>query len=246
MFATLPFFAFLRDESVPVCHRLAFLPCIAPFILTFGDLNRWVLRVEPAVDVYQEVINRHTYEDDHHWPWYLEDFTKLGHDLVPQASSDVMRFLWSDATVQSRLLGLRLAHEIWRASPVLRLALIEAIEETGNVFFSQTAQLAKTFQEETGIELRYCGDFHFQRESGHAINSEHVQLPMIELDGATREEALRCTDRVFEYFTGCTAEWHAFALAQRPREVSSLQCAAFQPRAGNRTSDAFAVGVRAA
>lgn len=46
---------------------------MASFILSFGDLNRFVLRVEPTDDPCQEMINKHTYEDDHHWPWYLED-----------------------------------------------------------------------------------------------------------------------------------------------------------------------------
>ena len=91
-------------------ERLAFFPCMASFIMSFGDLNRLVLRVEPTDDPWLKMINAHTYEDDHHWPWYLEDFTKLGHDDVKRKPGDTLRFLYSDATIQNRLLTLRLAH----------------------------------------------------------------------------------------------------------------------------------------
>ena len=76
----LPFFEFLGDESRSPRQRLGFVPCMAPFILDFGDLNRHVLRDESSTDPYQLLVNRHTVEDDHHWPWYLEDLRRLGLD----------------------------------------------------------------------------------------------------------------------------------------------------------------------
>ena len=74
-YATLPLFEFMRDETLTPRQRLAFFPCMAPFILAFGDLNKYVMRDETSTDPYQPLVNRHTYEDDHHWPWYLEDLT---------------------------------------------------------------------------------------------------------------------------------------------------------------------------
>lgn len=126
---------------------------LAPFILSFGDLNRYVLRVEPTDDPHQAMINAHTHEDDHHWPWYLEDFAKLGYDQQ-SAPTDTLRRLWSDASAHSRLLSHRLAHLIWSASPAVRLAVVEAIEETGNVLFSLTSKIAAELREETGVDLR--------------------------------------------------------------------------------------------
>jgi len=61
-------------------ERLAIFPCMAPFILAFGDLNKYVMRDEASTDKHQQLVNKHTYEDDHHWPWYLEDLTALGFD----------------------------------------------------------------------------------------------------------------------------------------------------------------------
>jgi hypothetical protein len=42
-YSRLPLFEFLRTESVAPRDRLAFYPCMAPFILAFSDLNRFVL-----------------------------------------------------------------------------------------------------------------------------------------------------------------------------------------------------------
>jgi hypothetical protein len=213
-YETLPFFDFLRDDSRSPSERLAFFPCMASFILSFGDLNRHVLRQEPTDDPHQRMVNEHTYEDDHHWPWYLEDYTKLGHD-TPVPTSDALRHLYSDATATNRLLMLRLTHLIWNAKPVVRLAIIEAIEETGNVLFALTTEIANAWQRETGTELRYCGEFHFQLESGHAMNNDHAELAAIELDEASRRHALDCADRVFSWFSDWTNELLRYALAQQ-------------------------------
>ena len=43
-YSRLPLFEFLRTESIAPRDRLAFYPCMAPFILAFSDLNRFVLR----------------------------------------------------------------------------------------------------------------------------------------------------------------------------------------------------------
>jgi hypothetical protein len=210
----LPFFHFLRDASRTPQARLAFFPCMASFILSFGDLNRYVLRQEPTSDPHQRMVNDHTYEDDHHWPWYLEDFSKLGHD-TPVPTSDALRHLYSDATATNRLLMLRLTHMIWNEKPVVRLAIIEAIEETGNVLFALTTQIAQAYQRDTGTELRYCGEFHFALESGHAMNNDHAALATLVLDDDTRARALACVDQVFGWFSEWTHELLRYALAHQ-------------------------------
>ena len=210
-YAKLPFFDYLRDEDLSVRQRLSFFPCMAGFIMSFGDLNRYVLRVEPSDDPHQKMINAHSYEDDHHWPWYLEDFVKLGHD-TPNTPSNVLRFLFSDECARNRLLSHELAHLIWGATPRVRLAVIEAIEETGNVLFALTAQLVTRYTATTGVELRYLGEFHFALESGHAMNNDHAELAEIDLNEEERQDALQRCSKVFELFKGWTEELHQFAL----------------------------------
>jgi len=210
-YAKLPFFDYLRNEDLSARQRLAFFPCMAGFIMSFGDLNRYVLRVEPSDDPHQQMINAHSYEDDHHWPWYLEDFVKLGHD-TPSTPAQVLRFLFSDECARNRLLSHELAHLIWGATPRVRLAVIEAIEETGNVLFALTSQLATRYTAATGVELRYLGEFHFALESGHAMNNDHAELAEIELTEAEQADALMRCAKVFDLFKGWTEELHQFAL----------------------------------
>ncbi|MEA5598197.1 hypothetical protein [Rivularia sp. UHCC 0363] len=207
----LPFFDFLRDESLSARQRLEFYPCMAPFIMSFGDLNRYVMRLEPTSDAYQAMVNEHSYEDDHHWQWYLEDFIKLGFDRNQISSTEYLHFLYSDRTVVNRLLSHKLAHLIYSSSSIVRLAIIEAIEETGNVLFELIGKLAVQIEAETGLELRYCGEFHFSKESGHAMTCDHAMIAQIEMDEETRIEAIEKVNLVFVWFREWTEELLTYA-----------------------------------
>ncbi|TAE85577.1 MAG: hypothetical protein EAZ60_19685 [Oscillatoriales cyanobacterium] len=217
-YSNLPLFQHMRDSSLTEEERLGFYPCMAHFILSFGDINKYMLREEPTTNIYQEQVNIHTYEDDHHWPWYLEDFTKLGFDHLCSPTS-WMRFLWSDETRQNRILTYRLAALISGASAVERIAIIEAIEETGNVLFSTMLNLAKAIEIRRGIELRYCGEFHFGRESGHSVGSDRVEIAKIQLDESTQARCLSLVDEIFALFESwahellCYAKGHSLLVA---------------------------------
>jgi hypothetical protein len=217
-YSKLPLFEFLRTESIPPRDRLAFVPCMAPFILAFSDLNRFVLRVENTTDSVQLLINEHTREDDHHWPWYLEDFVKLGFDRTASITQTLRSYM-KDGAQQNRTLGMRLAQLLYDTTPTEKLVIVEAIEETGNVLFGLTAKIAERIQADGGPELKYLGQFHFSRETGHAMHGyDHRVLEAIAL---TELERMRCLDlafRVFDMFSDWTAELLAHAknsLAQR-------------------------------
>jgi hypothetical protein len=217
-YSKLPLFEFLRAESIPPRDRLAFFPCMAPFILAFSDLNRFVLRDEESSDPHQLLINEHTYEDDHHWPWYLEDFTKLGHDRTSSVTQTLRSYMKDDAKT-NRMLGSRLAQLLHGTTPTEKLVIVEAIEETGNVLFGLTAKIAARIQADGGPELRYLGQFHFSRETGHAMHgADHRVLEAIALTELQRVRCLDLAFRVFDMFSDWTAELLAFAknsLAQR-------------------------------
>jgi hypothetical protein len=213
-YATLPFFEFLRDDSVAPRDRLAFVPCMAPFILDFGDLNRYVLRDESSTDPLQLLVNVHTLEDDHHWPWYLEDLARLGFDQK-RPTSDVFRFVYGDRTKVNRLLATKLAHLVYDATPLERLVIIEAIEETGNVLFALTSGLARQIEHTEGLELKYLGDFHFALENGHSRDGDdHRTLAAVVLDDAGRTRCESLVARVFELFEEWVGELLAFALSE--------------------------------
>jgi hypothetical protein len=111
-------------------------------------------------------------------------------------------------------LTYRLAALIAEASAVERIAIIEAIEETGNVLFSNMLDLAKAIETRRGIELRYCGEFHFALESGHSAGSDpseigganHIEISKIPLDESTQARCLTLVDEVFALFESWTHE----------------------------------------
>ncbi|HEU4597054.1 MAG TPA: hypothetical protein VFS10_18120, partial [Pyrinomonadaceae bacterium] len=150
-FARMPFFAFLRDESLTPEERLAFYPCMAHWIMSFADLNKYFLRSEPAADALQEKVNTYSREDDDHWRLYLEDFQKLGFERLYEGTG-WLQLLWGDETRANRMLSYRVSHLVANASSVQRLAIVESLEEAANVFFPLTLPLAEQVQERTGVE----------------------------------------------------------------------------------------------
>ncbi|MBB6092472.1 hypothetical protein HNQ60_001350 [Povalibacter uvarum] len=213
-YANLPLFEFMRDDSMTPRERLSFYPCMAPFILAFGDLNKYVMRDEKSTDRHQLMVNAHTYEDDHHWPWYLEDYTTLGFDQAKPTTA-VLHSLYSDRTKVNRMLSAQLAHLLYDATPVERLVIIEAIEETGNVLFALTARLARAIEQEESVSLRYLGDFHFNLETGHSMgHDDHRELAEIALDAGQRERCIKLVAEVFHLFKNWTNELLAYAIGE--------------------------------
>ena len=212
-FARLPFFAFLQDESLSPEQRLAFYPCMAHWIMSFADLNKYFLRAESAADEYQQRVNAFSHEDDDHWQLYLEDFQKLGFDKL-YTGTDWLNFLWGEETRANRMLSYRIASLIMHAGSVERLAIIEAMEEAAGVFFPLTVELAEQIQERTGVELRYLGHFHSALEAGHTGAGDHESLAQIELDEQTRRKTLASVDEVFALFADWAEEVLRYALAQ--------------------------------
>jgi hypothetical protein len=211
--ARLPFFAFLADESLAPEERLAFFPCMAHWIMSFADLNKYFLRTEPATDEYQQRVNAFSHEDDDHWQLYLEDFQKLGFDRL-YTGTDWLNFLWGEETRANRMLSYRIANLIMNAQSVQRIAIIETIEEAANVFFPLTVQLAEQIQERTGTELRYLGHFHSALEAGHTGAGDHESLAQIELDDETRQRTVEMVNEVFGLFGDWAEEVFRFAIAQ--------------------------------
>jgi hypothetical protein len=212
-FARLPFFAFLADESLEPEQRLAFYPCMAHWIMSFADLNKYFLRAEAGGDEYQQRVNTFSHEDDDHWQLYLEDFQKLGFDRL-YTGTNWLNFLWGDETRANRMLSYRIAGLISGATSVQRLAIIEAMEEAANVFFPLTVRLAEQVRERTGVELRYLGHFHFNLEAEHTGAGDHESLARIELDDETRRRTLEIVDEVFGLFADWAEEVLRFAVAR--------------------------------
>ena len=213
-FAQEPFFKFFLNHIIDPAQRLSFAPCVAPLVMGFAELNRSVLRDEPTDNPIQMLINQHTYEDDHHWQWYLSDLQKLGMNR-PLQFSDTVKFLWGDETWVSRWVIYELYRYTCQATPIQNLMMIEAIEATSNVFFSAAAQVGQELQTLTEQQYYYFAHTHFAADSEHSLYSTESQrvIETTQLSEADLANALERVEKTFEIFTALT---HAFlAYAQR-------------------------------
>ena len=209
-----PFLLWLRTAELPARDRLAaWLPTAAPFVFGFMDLNADVLRypeVEAAGDPRRQAINEHLAEDAVHWPWYLHDLQQLGLDTV-QPVSQTLRELWGKRTRAQRTAMYRLCQLGLQAeAPVLRYALIAALEAVAHELFKTVLEVALRFEQDTGRKLLYLGPHHFEREPGHLTHQTDAAdalLRDVPLDAATAADATRIAVEVCDLIA---ARWQEF------------------------------------
>jgi hypothetical protein len=212
IFASSGLFEFMRDQSIDPRQRLAFAPCMAPFVMSFGEFNKYVFREEPTNDPIQEIVNNHTYKDDHHWLWFLKDLETLGINRYVKFS-DALNFLWNEETKGARLVSHQIFRSAFGASPITKLAILEVTEATGNVFFSTAAPIAQELRTITQKEFLYFGCFHLVVETGHTTGTPEVDqlIKNIQLSEETRQEAFKIVENLFEVFTELTDELLVYA-----------------------------------
>jgi hypothetical protein len=201
-FAQLPLFAFLRDTKIDPRSRLAFAPGVAHFVMTFGDLYSHVLCEEPTTDEYQEIVNRHTREDDGHWKWFLADLGKMGFD--PQvAYTDALRLIWSPKTVQMRMLSYRMCRLGLGADSLKKLVLVHCIEAAGKVTVERVAKVGDELASRTAQKLVYFGSHHSDTEIAHTLEDPAVrsEIEQIELEPTRERELMAVVDESFDAFS---------------------------------------------
>ncbi len=202
------FLSFIRDRSIHPGLRFSFAPCMAPFVMSFADINKYVLRDESSSDDLQQIINTHTEEDDHHFGMYLKDLRTLGLNGSMDFSS-ALRLLWGEDRKRTRQVVYGLTALIASASPLMRMVIVEAIEAAGNVGFKRYREAAEEFREMTGQSLFYFGDVHLRLESGHAMGTVGIEqtLAEIELTPEQEAEARVLVEKVFSLFIEMGAEF---------------------------------------
>ncbi|MCJ8282897.1 MAG: hypothetical protein MJK14_24615 [Rivularia sp. ALOHA_DT_140] len=207
-FAKLPLFEYMRDTSIDPRQRLTWAPFLAPFVMGFRDLNRYDLRKESTTDVIQKLINRHTYEDESHWIWFLEDLEKLGLNESMKLSQS-MKFLWGKETYRVRQVCHQIALHTFNQEPIVVLAGIEAIEETGNIAFGITAEVVEELKQTTNKNYSYFGRKHFDVENGHAIGTNEIEKILNELilTDEQKVKSLDLVETIFELFTSAVNEF---------------------------------------
>lgn len=165
-FAANDFFYRLTDRTRPLEQRLSFLPRMSHFIMSFADINQFVLPFSAPKDQWERAVNQHAHEDANHWPWFIHDLQQLAIDHSAPLS-DTLRFLWSEQLAASRQLTYQLIAMIANQPAKIRLVVIEVMEATGSVMFTALSSAIA----DSGLTLKFCGDLHLGHESGHAANA---------------------------------------------------------------------------
>jgi hypothetical protein len=215
-FSQSPLFGFLRDETIAPRKRLAFVPSVAHFVMSFADLYAFVLQVTPPSDQYQELVNAHAREDENHWRWFLDDMEKLGFDERVRFS-DALRFIWSDATVKTRALTYKMCRLGYGASSLEKLVLVHVIEAAGKVTVDAVSAVGTEYAKQTGKKLVYLGHHHLATESDHTIEDADVHrgIAAIQVPAAQHTDLLSLVDQGFAAFTDFTSDMLAMAQAER-------------------------------
>jgi hypothetical protein len=230
-FSRLPFFAYLRNKSISPRQRLAFAPCAAPFIMSFGELNRDAFRDEPTNDPIQKIINKHTYEDDHHWEWFLEDLEKLGFNK-PKSFSKTLEFLWGSETQTARRLVYQLYQYTVEATPLQRLIVIEAAESTGNVFLAASSQTIRDLQNIAAPEeYQYFGASHLIVDTGHTYCSPKSKqyIESIEVAENEKRHYFELIEKIFTVFTEFIDELFVYAKTHSVEDITLFLPTDFKP-----------------
>ncbi|MEV0375362.1 hypothetical protein AB0I10_37295 [Streptomyces sp. NPDC050636] len=101
---------------------MSFAPCLGPFVIGFSDVGVFGLRdANTPDDRLQQLVNAHTYEDDHHWRICLDDLDTLGCNTSLDLVS-ALRMLWGDGLSSTPLLRSRRLRQRRSPQPVLAIA----------------------------------------------------------------------------------------------------------------------------
>ncbi|RUT09919.1 hypothetical protein DSM106972_004140 [Dulcicalothrix desertica PCC 7102] len=211
-FAQLDLFYFMQDRSLKPEHRLSFAPCMTHFVMSFSDLNKYVLRQENSNNKIQEIVNKYTYEDDEHWPWFLTDIDSLGFNNS-LLFSDMLRFIWGEETKITRQIAYQVAGYCLKADAPIKIAMIQSLEAMADVFFSISSKITSELQATTKKEYFYFGNLHLGVESEHSMNAKKAkeQLNSIDLTEIQYREALEAVEQIFNIFSKWTYELLAYA-----------------------------------
>jgi hypothetical protein len=216
-FSQLPFFEYLRDQNISPKQRLAFAPCAAPFIMSFGELNRTVFRDEPTSDPIQKIINKHTYEEDCHWLWFLEDLEKLR--LNPSKPfTETLKFLWGEKTRAARQTAYELYRHAANAIPTQKLVIIQSVEATSDTFLEVSSEIIRELNIFTDKqEYQFFGTSHLIVETGHTFNSPKITqlINNIQLSEEEKKASFTLIRHIFSVFAEFVDELLTYAKAHQ-------------------------------
>lgn len=197
---------FKRLEGTGTIEDAVGLFADVPFLVfSFQDMLRLVEgnTNDPQL---RRIAAQHRMEDAEHDVWYLSDMEVLGRSR--EARDAVRLFSLEMSPVRDAV--YKLISEIYRTRhDVVRVALIFAIEATGDCFFSRIpGYLTRSGLDDR--QLQYFAKRHHEVEQAHEINEEQMHDRMdknVILTPEVREEAISVCHRAFDCFLEIITFW---------------------------------------
>jgi hypothetical protein len=211
-FAQLPLFKYMQDKSIHPLQRLSWTPCAAPLIMGFGDLNKYVFRRQ-IDDEIQNLVNQHTYEDEYHWQWFLQDLETLGFNHTDKFSES-LRFMWSEETQKTRQICQIIAMNVYNCEPIIMIVAVKALEGTFHVTLPLACSITKEIQKHTNDKCYFFGEPHFEIENSHSLeenNSKRI-VENFKLSKYQKGLAFEIVNIIFDICQESANEMMAYAL----------------------------------
>ena len=189
-----PFFEVLHREPAA-----QILPTIA------SGLSFWVLTFQDAIlqneerfeDPYlRKLVSQHRREELEHVSWFLKDTQALN------GKEPTLSEVYRETSRQCREATFEIIGEILATrSDSLRLIILECLEATAEVFFTNTAKRVSESADSLPT-LWYFSQHHLDAEHDHETLENHLRKIMdrIELDEVTAMRATQMVDRLFGSF----------------------------------------------
>nr|BFD33280.1 hypothetical protein GTC16762_28980 [Pigmentibacter ruber] len=198
-----PLISFLNDNTKPPLGKLSFIPLLSHFAMSFSDVNKYCYRDLKSDDIFQKIVNEHTYEDELHSALFLRDLKHFDCNS-PQKFSESLTTIWNSNNVNSRKCFYELVGLLYNAIPIEKYIILESVERNGNILFKAFSSIAEELSLVTGNKYVYFGHHHFELESGRAIselykaNINYINNYQLNFEVFTKSCFL--IDKVYEIF----------------------------------------------
>ncbi|MCP4473185.1 MAG: hypothetical protein GY821_01135 [Gammaproteobacteria bacterium] len=111
-----------------------------------------------------------------HWPWSLHDMEVMGYNSQ-LTFTDAVKLIWSKEATETRRYCYTLIKHCSDPDPLIKLVAIEALEAMGKPWLDNSVAVAREMNLDD--ELLYLGQYHSEREIGHAIGTEGYDLVLM-------------------------------------------------------------------
>jgi hypothetical protein len=195
------FYSWLGEAGAaePLWTLRRFAATWAMEIMGFRDLVWYALRYASPQDELEQQVNDWAADLQTHSGLFLADWQELDLDsLLGWTASETLEFYYLDPLMEAHRRNFITFTELAAAhpDPVLRLWLVEALEETGLDFFAGTAALATTAEAASGLRLDYlAGRHHLAHPLGRPTRRPAFKYRAI--DAGTCEVAARMINVAF-------------------------------------------------